>query len=1214
MAWATEVADKDALQVALNAGGEITLAADIDAGATGVTFTSGTATLNLGDFTLSSSVAASDETKKGTLFISGGSLTVKGNGSITGASGNAIYMSNGSLIVKSGTISGAHEGIFAEGGSISIESGIINGSDDNAIWSRGDALTISGGVFTGGWGALQADNNIVLTITGGEFTGVDQDIYLNAWSSIPNPSPSCSISGGTFNGNGIIKGAGSLVVSGGTFAVNPIAYLDLSSYIAQKVGNTYIVSEPAADVVAYNASKFITYTSLSDAISAASAPDVIYMYKTDATAISVSKSITIKTQGFASNLTAGAGYNRVDMGQNIVFTDNALAAFLMSDGTASYTISTNINIADVGAIHVHGNKTLTINEGVIVTYKRQGDDANIVVDNGATLTILGSGTFAPVISTPNRTIDGFTAETSSTASNHIGNRVIDVDGTLIVGMADDVDNCPHFRTSSLSRGSAVMVNASGVATFHNADMHVASVSIKNYGHVTINGGEYVSIATSKNGINSNWYAYHLNNEGVMVVNGGHFVGVQGAFSNVTENAKTTINNGVFETVYGYNWSDGIANSDPDPKSTHYIDNYYALYVATHSVVNVYGGKFKVQTPSLGGNRVVLVGNNDAYNTYGIVNLYGGLYQQKAYVTRQKNAQSSFPASIPLTSQWYTAFQSKDAKNAYAPLPAGYEYQEITSGADYEAGYRYQVVRTNDNVEEVASNINLIDEDITDGAVVVIGKDVEAKVEVSGTETEVEVSQIVINQGANLTVKEGATLTVGEGGLNVGYGGTLTVEPGAVVTVADAGAITATEENLIIESTETTQGAFLVAPAVEENTRPLATVKLVTKAKQVGASEFVFERFTIPTLNGEQTTFSIERMDTITTYGGAAFGQGLYGWDDATQDWVGLARFKDMKPFKGYQLTNNSKYGNVVYTFKGNLVGNGNEDYTFAQSGFGFFGNSYTGDIDIEKFLSSFGSNMQKTIWIYDPYTDGFKSVTPESYGSVKYGTRRDSHGLITDVRSMQAFLMNTFAEGESTTQVDYANAIWGNPKYGLVASPAPAKRVNDNQDKVTVYVATETQEDEVSFIRSSEYSIAFDNGADASKWMNNGMNLYVITENGDLSAVASDKIADMTIAFRSGNETEYALGFDNIVGQEYAIRDILTGAVINMTENATYTFTQEANTMVPARFQIIGSSKVPTAVEDVDTFTPVMQKVMLNGTLYILRDNKWFTVQGQMVK
>ena len=278
--------------------------------------------------------------------------------------------------------------------------------------------------------------------------------------------------------------------------------------------------------------------------------------------------------------------------------------------------------------------------------------------------------------------------------------------------------------------------------------------------------------------------------------------------------------------------------------------------------------------------------------------------------------------------------------------------------------------------------------------------------------------------------------------------------------------------------------------------------------------------------------------------------------------------------------------------------------------------SFSASALVMKFFGSFGGDMQKTIWIYDYYVDAFKAITETSYGTVYYGKRNARHGLITDIRSMQAFLMNTFAEGASAQSVDYSAAIWGNPKYGLVPTPdpAPAKRVAANEDMFTVYVAGAKQEDEVTFIRNNAYSAAFDNGADASKWMNNGINLYVATEDGELAAVASDEIVDMTIAFQSGNETEYTLGFDNLRGEQFELRDVLTGATIQIVEGATYAFSQEANTTVPARFQIIGAKKVPTGVESVAEGANVQQKIMVNGVLYILRDNKWYNAQGQIVK
>ena len=303
----------------------------------------------------------------------------------------------------------------------------------------------------------------------------------------------------------------SATISAGTFDREfPDSYVTAPLFI-EKVSSSYVVSNIGANKAVYN---YAAYASLQAAVDAAAVGATIVMYADDAAAVTVDKPLTIVKNGHSINTNAGSGIAlKEETGSSISYIYQSLkdfVDFLTAEGINSLVVTEDLDISNAGAIHVSGNKTLTINSGVTVTYKRQGSLANIVVDNGAKLTILGSGTFTPVMHSETRTIEGFTAEISSSASNQIGNRVIDVDGELVVGVKNDADNCPHFITSSIARGSAVMVNATGVATFNNADMQVAMMSIKNYGTVTIHGGEYKSISTCKNGINeSSWWAYHL---------------------------------------------------------------------------------------------------------------------------------------------------------------------------------------------------------------------------------------------------------------------------------------------------------------------------------------------------------------------------------------------------------------------------------------------------------------------------------------------------------------------------------------------------------------------------------------------------------------------------------------------------------------------------------------------------------------------------------
>ncbi len=986
----------------------------------------------------------------------------------------------------------------------------------------------------------------------------------------------------------------SATISAGTFDREfPDSYVTAPLFI-EKVSSSYVVSNIGANVAIYN---YTAYATLQAAVDAAAVGATIVMYADDAAAVTVDKPLTIEKKGHSVNTSAGSGIAlKAETSSSISYiyqNQKDFIDFLTAEETNSFVVSENVDISTAGAIHVKGDKTLTINSDVTVTYKRQGSLANIVVDNGAKLTVLGSGTFTPVMHSETRTIEGFTAEISATTGDQIGNRVIDVDGELVVGVKDDAANCPHFITSSIARGSAVMVNETGVATFNNANMQVACMSIKNYGNVTINGGEYKSIATSRNGINSGWYAYHLNNEGIMTVNGGHFVGVQGAFSNANETAIVTINGGSFETVYGHNWSNGGANNKTDNnKDPNYIDNYYALYVACHSVVNVYGGSYKVQTPSLGSDKVIEIGNHDAYNTYGVVNLYGGHFQQKATVSARKNAESSYPASIPSTSAWYSCFGSE------APLPAGYEYYE-TGDATYPYGVRPIDGKEADAIDPAQQAAQEADPEYTipwqqattwaadevPATNTIVTIPVDATVTVKNDpelENEAVADQVYVSQGATLKVEEGTTLTIGNGGMNIGNGGQIVVEAGATVKIGSAGVITTEEDALVIESNDDVQGVLLYEPTVAENTQPKATVKLKTKSRQIGASSYVFERFAIPTVGGEAATYSIEGgMPTSGLYNDApTFLQAVWEWNNETDRWQQLDSFKYMQPFHGYQLTNNTAEGGLVYVFEGNLVGNQNKSYEFVENGFHFFGNSYSADINIKTFLNSFSAGVEKTIWVYDPYDKNYKAITERlANGKVKYGNGE----AIRDIRSMQAFLMLLSDGTSGSTSVDYASAIWGNPKYNS-SSPAPARYEESNEDWVTIRVSSANGlKDEVILIQSDEFNADFENGADANKFMNNeNINLYAVTNAGNLSVVATDNLSNTILTFAAGEASEYTLVFGDVEGYEFTLRDNATGATVLMTEGASYTFEQEPNTTVPARFEVLGAAKVPTAISNIE--------------------------------
>ena len=857
----------------------------------------------------------------------------------------------------------------------------------------------------------------------------------------------------------------------------------------------------------------------------------------------------------------------------------ALKSFLEAAGTAEATVTEDVDISS-SAITMKGTKTLTINEGVTVYYLRQSSGPNIKVPTGTSLTLLGSGTIRPL---PGADIDQeenpYHADYYDTykgySSMYNGNRPFDIYGTLVVGVANDASNQPHIITTSICRGAGLLCQSGANVTINNINMHAGytAITVKSNASVTINGGYIESVSSKLNDKLRNdgsgaWWSYTIGVAGQLNVNDGTFVGVHGGLE-YNSGAIGEIRGGSFYT------QPSVGVSSPD--------NFYALYVSTNAVVNVYGGRFKVELPSGGANRVISIGDNDAGTTFGIINLYGGLFQQKPYLSHRKaqDAEVIYPASIPLTSQWYSSFGTN------VPMPAGYEYYE-TGNATYPWGVRAipgtateeAVIPANPEVTiPWQKETTWVSGDVPeDNTIVTIPARATVVVSAGEAVKNAEAEQVFINQGASLTVENGTSLTIGDGGLNIGNGGSLTVEPGATVKIGSAGVITTEEEALVLESTEDAQAILLYNPAVTENTQPKATVKLTTKSKMLAGDptwQYTYQRFAIPVKEAmiPANDFDPDHDELFPGEEAYGFESYVYYWTGhnwATTTWTALA------PFKGYQLANNSKNGGVTYTFNGNLFGNEDKAFEFQESGFDYFGNSYTAPINVESFLSGFGADVEATIWLYNYDTKNWQQVALED---IEDGFVEDE---FKQIKSMDGFLLNLRAASGSAP-VDYASAIWANP---LLPAHAPARNKVTNEINNSAVITVKDNAgfgDNLTLVEKDKYTNAFENGADATKYiLAEGVSLYAETQEGKLGRMATNDLDNTIISFRSGDNSEYTLTLGKVNGEDYLLRDNATGMTMAIAEGATYTFTQEANTTVPARFEIISIAKMPTAIENIE--------------------------------
>lgn len=237
----------------------------------------------------------------------------------------------------------------------------------------------------------------------------------------------------------------------------------------------------------------------------------------------------------------------------VVNTAAEFISAIAEGGKIHVPADVDFSVANAGILTI-SNDTELIVDGVVKT-ARQGDTANIVVADGAKLTLTGGGT-----------LQG-------------DNRIVDVNGELTV-------NDVNFVTSTKTKGSAIMVCEGGEMIFESGNINAANTAVWVEGKATVNGGVIKSTNSSKDPEVGNGWAYAfrmMQPTADVVINGGEIEGIQGAIA--VKYGKLTVNDGFFHT---------------HPKFTS-SDNFYAMYIGDGGGVEVTinGGEFYSQNkPSI----------------------------------------------------------------------------------------------------------------------------------------------------------------------------------------------------------------------------------------------------------------------------------------------------------------------------------------------------------------------------------------------------------------------------------------------------------------------------------------------------------------------------------------------------------------------------------------------------------------------------------------
>lgn len=424
----------------------------------------------------------------------------------------------------------------------------------------------------------------------------------------------------------------------------------------------------------------------------------------------------------------------------------------------------------------------------------------------------------------------------------------------------------------------------------------------------------------------------------------------------------------------------------------------------------------------------------------------------------------------------------------------------------------------------------------------------------------------------VTIPDGKTMTVDQ--IVMDANGRIIVQAGGKLVVTGTNGIFADDvNNLVLEAVEGNQSIFLFNPLVTTNRHPKATVNLVSKAYRKSDGTQVWQRFGVPAYD------HITRADI--NYPNAS---AIMYWDNAISGWKNVTPGMEMKPFVGFEVTTQQPTSGDIYSMACNLVGNNNVTIPFL-AGWNYFANSYTAEMDVKDLLTDLlttnAARIQGGIYVYDAENNWWHDI---SLVDCLENKPRQSK-----LDPMQAFLANLLPGEAIDASVNYESVVWNHKdeaKVVLTPSSAPA-RMSGNMTKVIINVTSleSGREDRVTLRESADFTAELDNGYELEKLINGAsFNVYAPSEIGNMVQLATNEIDGQFITIDSKEETSFKMSFSDVNGRDLAIKDMLTGTIMNITEGAEYFFSTEANETWN-RFQIVGRQEMPTAVETIENTT-----------------------------
>lgn len=459
-------------------------------------------------------------------------------------------------------------------------------------------------------------------------------------------------------------------------------------------------------------------------------------------------------------------------------------------------------------------------------------------------------------------------------------------------------------------------------------------------------------------------------------------------------------------------------------------------------------------------------------------------------------------------------------------------------------------------------------------------------------------------------------------------GKLIIEPtggltiaGMVATVHDtryASPITISAQDLLIKADASHNGAFVYGNK-ESDVR--ATVQYYSRGTDAKTANPVWQYMGIPFQAGQTAIQMYHKAWMCRWASGSTDGLGgLWKW---------VENDELLLPFEGYCITQEAA---KTYTFSGKLnppvttrIVLDNRD----ADGYAFAANSWTAPIKISQMQDADFVNAEKSIYIYHTGTyknwqdngtpvsavsPGSAATLPGQYAVIPIHSSPYLANADSVIPAMQGFFVHTTAANAELKLV-YNRTVYDGSYFKTSTQPMRAPRSESRPEVMQLIVSGENYGDRVHILARDGFSENFEDGWDGRKIEGdeNAPMLAVVKEAGDMAVAAIETAEERELSFRAGSETEYTFCFQ-YEGETIYLYDRLADQAVEIKTGNTYSFTAENKT--PAKRFIITKNppRIPTGIENTsDASYSDAEKCIIDGQLYIIKDNRFYDARGVRV-